>query len=67
MARDQFKQKHPNADMFAFAFEYHVAVAMDAMYSKGRFGVDHHTNELVSIVNNAFDEDVIEQEMKQFQ
>ena len=65
MARDQFKHKHPNADMFAF--ERHVTVAMDAMHSKGRFGVNHHTNELMSIANNAFDEDVIEQEMKQLQ
>ena len=64
-ARHQFDQKNPNAPRFAFS--QHITVAFDGMHTKGRFEVNHHTNELIGVADDAFEENVIMAELNQLE
>ena len=37
------------------------------MHTKGRFEVNHHTNELIGVVDDAFEENVIVSELNQLE
>ena len=46
-------------------FRRHVSVAYDEMHTKGRFAVNHSTNELVGVSSDAFECSVIAMEFNQ--
>ena len=62
MAQERFEEQNPGADRFDW--RRHVTVALDSMHTKGRFEVNHHTNQLVGVANDAFDKNIIKDELK---
>ena len=60
-AEQEFIDSHP--DCPTKDFKRHVSLALDEMHTKGRFGVNMHTNELVGVSNDAFERSVIELEL----
>ncbi|KAL7527937.1 hypothetical protein ACHAXR_003152, partial [Thalassiosira sp. AJA248-18] len=64
-ARSVYIQKNPGAGRFDFS--RHTIIALDAMHTKGRFGVSRNTNELVGVADDAFDTNVIANELKELE
>ena len=62
MAQERFEDQNPGADRFDW--RRHVTVALDSMHTKGRFEVNHHTNQLVGVANDAFYKNIIKDELK---
>ena len=46
-------------------FRRHVVLAFDEMSTKGRFAVNHTTNEIVGVSRDAFERSIIEREFKE--
>ena len=53
-----------NSDCSEFDFRRHVTLAFDEMSTKGRFAVNHTTNEIVGVSRDAFERSIIEREFK---
>lgn len=51
-----------NSDCSEFDFRRHVTLAFDKMHTKGRFAVNHTTNEIVGVSRDAFERSIIERE-----
>ena len=64
-ARDTFDQHNPNADDYDYA--RHTVLSFDSMNVKGRFGVSRNSNEIVAIEEEAFNDNVLRNELKQLE
>ena len=61
-ARSIFNLKNPTASRHDYS--RHTIVGLDAMITKGRFGISRNTNELVGIADDAFEDSVVSNELK---
>jgi len=62
MAQGRFDEQNPGAGRFDW--NHHVTMALGSMHTKGRFEVNQHTDQLLNVTNNAFDKNVIKDELQ---
>mmetsp|Transcript_19434 Transcript_19434/g.41004 ORF Transcript_19434/g.41004 Transcript_19434/m.41004 type:complete len:471 (+) Transcript_19434:601-2013(+) len=62
IAQNRFDQANPG--LGRFDWKRHMSVALDSMHTKGGFEVNYHINQLVGVADNAFDKDVLKDELK---